>query len=182
MENFLSLESCVTSVEGEENKDLVREVMDMFATQVAPKLSLLRRGTIHNDVTKENLLIDTSSDKFKISGLVDFGDMRQSCLLFELANTIAAFINEDDVLLVSGYLLAGYQAFFPLPGLELDLLYDVVCARLCQVFLITSSREKESLDNEYLRKLLTDYSGKFKAWLSNSREDVVAFWRKVKLD
>jgi len=99
-----------------------------------------------------------------------------------LANNIAAFINEDDVLLVSGYLLAGYQAVYPLPGLELDLLYDVVSARLCQVFLITSKHEKECVNNEYLRKLLTDYLGKIKAWLSNSKADVVAFWRKVEFD
>ncbi|XP_020605362.1 hydroxylysine kinase-like [Orbicella faveolata] len=182
MEKFLSLESYVTSVEGEENKDLVREALDTFATQVAPKLSLLRRGTIHNDVNKDNLLIEMSSDKFKISGLVDFGDIRHSCLLFELANSIAAFINEEDVLLVSGYLLAGYQAVYPLPGLEFDLLYDVVSARLCQVFLITSNHEKECLNNDYLRKLLTDYLGKFKAWLSNSKADAVAFWRKVEFD
>lgn len=182
MENFLSLESYVPSVEGEENKVLVREVLDRFARQVAPKLSLLRRGVIHNDVNKENLLIDMSSDKFQISGLVDFGDIRHSCLLFELANSIAAFINEDDVLFVSGYLLAGYQAVYPLPGLEFDMLYDIVSAQLCQVFLITSNHEKECMNNEYLRKLLKDYLGKFKAWLSNSREDVVVFWRKVELD
>lgn len=182
MENFLSLESYVTSVEGEENKDLVREVLETYATHVAPKVSLLRRGTIHNDVNKENLLIDTSSDEFKISGLVDFGDIRHSCLLFELANNIAAFINEDDVLVASGYLLAGYQAVFPLPGLEFDLLYDVVSARLCQVFLITSNHEKECSNNEYLRKLLMDYFGKLKTWLSNCKDDVVAFWRKVEFD
>ena len=182
MENFLSLESYVPSVEGEENKVLVHEVLDRFARQVAPKLPLLRRGVIHNDVNKDNLLIDMSSDKFQISGLVDFGDIRHSCLLFELANSIAAFINEDDVLFVSGYLLAGYQAVYPLPGLEFDLLYDIVSARLCQVFLITSNHEKECMNNEYLRKLLKDYLGKFKAWLSNSREDVVVMWRKVELD
>ena len=183
MENFLSLEAYVPSVEGEENKVIAREVLGRFARQVAPKLPLLRRGVIHNDVNKDNLLIDTSSDQFKISGLVDFGDMRHSCLLFELANSIAAFINDDDdVLLVSGYLLAGYQAVYPLPGLEFDLLYDTVSARLCQVFLITSNHEKECLNNEYLRKLLKDYLNKFKAWLSNSREDVVVFWRKVELD
>lgn len=182
MENFLSLGSYVTSVEGEENKHLVCEVLDSYAAHVAPKVSLLRRGTIHNDVSKENLLIDASTDKFEISGLVDFGDIRHSCLLFELANSIAAFINEDDVLLVSGYLVAGYQSVFPLPGQEFDLLYDVVSARLCQVFLITSTHEKESLHNEYLRKLLTDYLGKFKAWLSNSKADVVAFWRKVEFE
>ena len=182
MENFLSLESYITSVEGEENKDLVREVLDTFASQVTPKLSLLRWGIVHNDVNKDNLLIDMSSDKFRISGLVDFGDIRHSCLLFELANSMAAFINEDDLLLVSGYLLAGYQAVYPLPGLEFDLLYDAVSARLCQVFVITSSHEKECVNNEYLKKLLTDYLGKFKAWLSNSKADVVAFWRKVEFD
>lgn len=179
MENFLSLESYVTSVEGEENKRLVREVLGRYATHVTPKLSLLRQGPIHNDVNKENLLISTRNGEFKISGLVDFGDIRHSCLLFEIANNIAAFIDEDDVLEVSGYIIAGYQSVFPIPGLEFELLYDVISARLCQVFLITSSHEKEYPNNEYLRKLLVDYLAKLKAWMSNSRDETIAFWRKV---
>lgn len=182
MENFLSLESYVTSVEGEENKRLVREVLGRYATHVTPKFSLLRRGPIHNDVNKENLLISSNNGEIKISGLVDFGDIRHSCLLFELANNIASFINEDDVLEVSGYIIAGYQSVFPLPGLEFDLLYDVVSARLSQVFLITSSHEKEYPNNEYLRKLLVDYLTKLKAWLSNSKDEAMAFWRKVQFD
>ena len=179
MENFLSLGSYVTSVEGEQNKSLVREVLSTYATHVTPKVSLFRRGPIHNDVNKDNLLINTSSDGFKISGLVDFGDIRHSCLLFELANNIASFINEDDVLVVSGYIIAGYQSVFPLPGPEFDVLYDVVSARLCQVFLITSKHEKECPSNEYLRKLLVDYLTKLKAWLSYSKDEAMAFWRKI---
>lgn len=146
---------------------------------MTPKISLLRLGTIHNDVTETNLLIDRTNGEFRISGLIDFGDMRYSCLLFELATAIASFTNEDDVLESSGYLIAGYQAVFPLPGLEFELLYEVVCARLCQVFLITSKQEKECPNNEYLRKLLMDYLAKLKAWLSNSRDEVMLFWRKV---
>ena len=149
---------------------------------MTPKISLLRRGAIHNDVNKGNLLIDTSSGEFKISGLIDFGDMHFSCLLFELATNIAAFINDDDVLAVSGYLIAGYQAVFPLPGLEFELLHEAVSARLCQVFLIASRQAKERTENELLTKVLVDFLAKLKAWLSISRDEAMEFWRKVELD
>ena len=182
MENFLCLESYITSVDGEQNKSFVREVLGRYASHVTPKVSLLRRGPIHNDINKDNLFIIKSNREFKISGLVDFGDMRHSCLLFELANTIASFIDEDDVLGVSGYIIAGYQSVFPLPGQEFDLLYDLVSARLCQVFLITSGHEKECPSNDYLRKLLVDYLTKLKVWLSNSKDEAMTFWRKVEFD
>lgn len=182
MENFLSLESYITSVDGEQNKSLVREVLGRYASHVTPKVSLLRRGPIHNDVNRENLLVIKSNREFKISGLLDFGDMRHSCLLFELANTIASFIDEDDVLGASGYIIAGYQSVFPLPVQEFDLLHDVVSARLCQVFLITSGHEKGSPRNDYLRKLLVDYLTKLKVWLTNSKDEAMTFWRKVEFD
>ena len=52
----------------------------------------------------------------------------------------------------------------------------VVSARLYQVFHIMSNHDKECLNNEYLRKLLTNYLGKFKAWLSNSEADDMGLW------
>ena len=84
------IESCVSSIEGEENKKLVRDVLDRFATSVTPKISLLRLGTIHNDLTDTNLLFDTNFGELRISGLIDFGDIRWSCYLFELATLCPA--------------------------------------------------------------------------------------------
>ena len=168
-------------MEGEENKSLVREVLDLFAKHVTPKFQFLRLGTLHNDVSDSNLLVDTSDGHFKITGLVDFGDMRYSFLLSELANTLASFLSEDHGLLDSGYILAGYQSIFPLPDLELDLLYYFVAARLCQVFLITSDHiaTTENPKNEYLEKLLVEYRAHLKVWCAYSKDDVEEAWRGV---
>ncbi|PFX18530.1 hydroxylysine kinase-like [Stylophora pistillata] len=179
IENLLSLKSHVSFVKGEENKKLVCNVLDRFAAHVTPKICLLRQGTVHSDLTETNLLFDTSCGELRISGLIDFGDIRWSCFLFELATAVASFTKEDDVLASSGYFIDGYQAVFPLTDLEFELLYDVVCARLCQVFLITSEKEREFPNNEYAKKLQTDYLRKLKAWSSNSRDEVMSMWRKV---
>lgn len=182
MENFLSLEEYIAFVKGEENKNLAREVLGRFATHVTPKFSLLRRGIVHSDVTGTNLLIDINDSSFKISGLIDFCDVRHSWLLFEIATTVASFIEEDDVLTSSGHLIAGYQSVFPLPGLEFELLYDFVSARLCQVLLITYKEAANNPENEYLNVTVKVYFANFKAWLKNSKDEVVKHWRKIGLD
>lgn len=179
VENFLCLEEYITSVKGEENRRLACEVLGRFATHVTPNLWLLRRGIIHFDISRTNLLIETRDDSFKVSGVIDFVDMRHSCLLFELACTLASFIDKDDVLVGSGHLVAGYQAAFPLPDIEFELLYDIVLTRLCQVFLITSKQESQNPENEYLSKTLVEYLGNLKAWLKNSKEEVVKYWRRI---
>ena len=181
MEKFLSLQEYITFVEDEDSKRLVREVMRSYATHVTPRLSLLRRGILHNDVSRTNLLLETKDNSFKISGLIDFGDMRYSCLLFELVNTVASFIGKNDVLVDSGHLIAGYQAAFPLLGMEFELLYDSVSARLCQIYLITSKEVKQNPENEHLRKTLMHYANNMKAWLRNSKHDAMKYWRDVGL-
>ena len=92
---------------------------------------------------------------------------------------MASFTKEDDVFVSSGYFIAGYEAVFPLTSQEFELLYDVICARLCQVFLITSEKENECPNNEYVKKLKMDYLMKLKAWSSNSRDEVMSVWRKI---
>ena len=181
MENFLSLQEYITFVEDEDSKRLVCDVMRRFATHVTPRLSLLRRGILHNDIARTNLLLETKDKSFKISGLIDFGDIRYSCLLFELVNTVASFINKDDVLVDSGHLIAGYQAAFSLPEMEFELLYDSVSARLCHIYLITSKEVRQNPENEHLVKTLMHYATNMKAWLKNSKDEAMKYWREVGL-
>ena len=180
--NFLWVEEYISFVKDEEIQSLIHKVLGRFKTHVSPKLPLLRRGILHNDITQTNLLINTSEGTFKISGVIDFCDVRHSCLLFEIAITVASFINTDDVLAGTGHLIAGYQAVFPLPDLEFELLYDIVSTRLCQVFVITSKEERDNLDNEYLRYTLEAYLSNIKAWLKHSRDEVMKYWRKIGLN
>lgn len=181
LENFLSLEEYITFVNDREIQSIIHRVMGIFKTQVIPKLSHLRRGIVHNDVTTANLLVDTTQGSLKISGLIDFGDIRHSCVVFELANALASFINEDQMLVDSGYLVAGYQAACPIPGLEFDLLYDVVLARLCQVVIITLKEQIKHPDNRYLNHTLEKYSANLTAWFKTSKDEVLKCWRKIGL-
>lgn len=181
LESFPSLQEYISVIEDEESKRLIRDVMARFTTHVSPKISFLRRGILHNDVSRTNLLIDEKDGNFKISGLIDFGDMCCSYLLFELAITVASFMNENDVLTDSGYIIAGYQAVFPLPGMEFELLCDSISARLSQVYIITAKEERENAQNKYLTKTLADFGVRMKGWLKYSKEEVMNYWRSIGL-
>lgn len=181
IENFLSLKEYLTFVKGEESNLLIRGVLGRFETHVIPKLSLLRRGILHNDVTRSNLVLDRSNDSFEILGIIDFGDIRHSCLLLEMVNTVASFIDENHVLIDSGHLITGYQAIFPLTDAEFALLYDMISVRLCQVCLITSKETSEYPENKHLQNLLMEYETKMRAWLTHSEESVLSYLESVGL-
>ena len=58
-----------------------------------------------------------------VYGIIDFGDLLHSCLVFELAINIAHIILfSPDPLTAAGHIIAGYNSVRPLPQKEFDLL------------------------------------------------------------
>lgn len=70
---------------------------------------------------------------YKISGILDFGDMNSGYYVFELAITIMyMMIEHPDPIQVGGPVLAGWESVFPLNQDEKDCLYLLVLSRFCQ--------------------------------------------------
>ena len=72
-------------------------------------------GVIHGDYNEQNIIVRDveerdEMDGYKISGIIDFGDMQRSCYVFEVAITIMYMMVESkivDPLEVGGHVLAG---------------------------------------------------------------------------
>ena len=107
----------------------VQSCIDDFELRVQPNLAGLRHQVIHADLNPDNVLV---SPEGRIAGVIDFGDMQRAPLVMEVAIT-AAYLRPDpagDVLSWIVPFVAAYHEDLPLRGEELDLLFDLIRARL----------------------------------------------------
>jgi Ser/Thr protein kinase RdoA (MazF antagonist) len=132
-------------------RDLARQTLDQFVSNVTPALNTLRTQVIHSDMNPDNVLID-AANTHRISGLIDFGDMVRSPLIMDLAIAAAYQLNEgDDPLSGALPMIAGYHAIRPLLDIEMELLTGLIRTRLITSLLIGSYRVTLFPENrEYL--------------------------------
>lgn len=73
------------------------------------------------------------NDGYKISGILDFGDMSDGYYVHDLAIAIMyAMIEHPEPTEVGGPVLAGWESVLPLNDAEKDCLYLLVLSRFCQ--------------------------------------------------
>ena len=126
---------------------IVSDFLQAFETWVAPRLTELRTSVIHNDANDYNVLADGEA----ITGIIDFGDMVRTHTVFELAITCAyALLEKDDPVTAVSPIISGYHQHHPLTELELELLYTLICIRLCTSVANSAMMKQQEPGNEYL--------------------------------
>ncbi len=101
--------------------------------------SLFFQGINHGDFNDHNVLVQPDESKiYKISGILDFGDLSSGYYVHELAITIAHMMTEHpNPIEVGGPVLAGWESVLPLNEAEKDCLYVLVLSRLCQAVVLS---------------------------------------------
>ena len=149
-----------TSRNKEGHAELLKHVYERFCEEVLPRLTALNKQTIHNDFNEANILtLPVKSGKgYRISGILDCGDVCYSYRVFEVAICMAYMMvimheagdSHSDAIHAVGHVLRGYQEIFPLSPDELDLIYWSVAARICQSLAISDHQMSLEPDNTYL--------------------------------
>lgn len=86
---------------------------------------------------------------YKISGILDFGDMSSGYFVFELAIMIMyMMIESTNPLEVGSPLIAGFETIHPLNADERDALYTLVLSRFCQSVVYARSAVLQQPENE----------------------------------
>jgi 4-aminobutyrate aminotransferase-like enzyme/Ser/Thr protein kinase RdoA (MazF antagonist) len=136
-----------------EHRRIAKEILTHLRDQTLPKLAALRSQLIHGDVHEHNLIL-TETTPPEIAGIIDFGDMIHAPLAVDLADTIADFaIDPTRIREVLTSIAGAYHAVTPLEDAEIDLLYDLVMARLLITPLTNAVRAKETPDEpNYMAK------------------------------
>lgn len=120
---------------------LVRRVLERFEREVAPRISGLPTGFVHQDANENNVIVDTSLPRPRVSGLIDFGDATHTVLCAEpaIAAAYAAF-GKDDPLNAMAQVVAGYHEQRQLCDEEFDVLFGMSLARLAASVSIAAAR------------------------------------------
>ena len=148
----------------DEDRANVQYFFERFETQVAPRLSQLRRSVIYADAHEDNVLVN---EKGQLSGLIDFGDALYSQTINELAIALAyALAPLPDPLGGARVFIGASQAVFSWQAKELDLLYDLIAARACITLLAAAEGRAEQPDHAYLQVSDQSASGFLQRWRS----------------
>ena len=133
----------------------VEAAIDDFEQIVAPLKAELAHQVIHADANPENVLACGGG-----IGFIDFGDIVRAPRCFEPGIAASYLrIDGDDPLALLRPFLAGYHAVAELEPTEVDVLYDLVRARLAtSITLLYWRLQDRPAGDEYRRKSLESES------------------------
>jgi 4-aminobutyrate aminotransferase-like enzyme/Ser/Thr protein kinase RdoA (MazF antagonist) len=126
---------------------LVEDVLDRFEERVAPRWPLLRAQVCHGDLNLDNVLLDNEG---RISGITDFGDINFTAQAADFAIALASLLRgrpAGDLFRAGRIAIDGYQSRIPLEPIELELLGDLVAARLAAIVTISAWRTERYPEN-----------------------------------
>jgi 4-aminobutyrate aminotransferase-like enzyme/Ser/Thr protein kinase RdoA (MazF antagonist) len=145
------LRPLLEEIESPERRALVTRALDRFEERVLPEWPRLRAQVVHGDFNLDNLMLD---EKGRLSGILDFGDCCHSALAADVAVALASYLRgrpPGDVFRVARIALDGFGSHLPLEPLELELLGDLVIARLAAIVSISTWRTRRFPENaEYI--------------------------------
>ncbi|CAG4972392.1 unnamed protein product [Colias eurytheme] len=137
-----------------EKLDLVEEVIEEFKYAVVPHLEELEKGVIHGDVNEMNVVVSpkpgASQTDYRVTGILDFGDIQYSYYVFELAITMTYTMLMSGDLRSGGIVLAGYCVNRRLPDMEYRLLKTLISARLVQSLTLGAYSIAQDPSNTYV--------------------------------
>jgi len=126
-----------------EHRRIVAQILTNLRDHTLPRLEGMRAQLVHADVHEHNLILGDKG----IAGIIDFGDMIHGPLVFDVANVIADFaLDPARLAVVPEAIVSAYHAVTPLEDGEIDLLFDLISARLLLTPLTNAVRRHETPD------------------------------------
>jgi len=153
----------------------IEAVIDHFADHVLPLLGDLRWQIIHNDANSSNVLV-AEDDPERIAGIIDYGDMIHAPLICDVSIAAAGISHHaDDPVSAICEVAAGFDGVTPIEAEEVDLIYDLVIARVASEILICTWRIANPTGPvEYLEDFVAKFWPAFDRILAAGRETVRA--------
>lgn len=135
------LEDRTIHIDDPEKRRLARDAIRRFG-EIASRGDGLRQQVVHNDFHFHNVLLDPA-DHDVVSGIIDFGDIVRTPLVYDLAIALSFQIAKDkQPLLHATDFLSAYHEINPLLPDEAALLIDLIDARNAMTVIISEWRSK----------------------------------------
>ncbi len=159
MKRTAELTRYVHHIGNKRTRDLVEQVLEEYLARVAPEVVNLRSQVIHNDLNPENVMVE-SNNHDRIAGVIDFGDMLRSPLIFDVG-VAASYLRQlsGNALEYVAPFIASYNAVTELLEVELAMLIYLVKTRLAASLTILHWRVSlRAEDDAYLKASLASES------------------------
>jgi len=133
----------------DDERSLVEHFENGYLSRVIPVQEQLRRGVIHNDANRENVIVNENASR--VIGIIDFGDMIHAWQVLEpgIAATYA-MLDQPDPMANAEALVRGYHQSMALTDTEIGLLFDLIGMRLCMSVCLCAHQQRLEPDNAYL--------------------------------
>jgi Ser/Thr protein kinase RdoA (MazF antagonist) len=145
LKHTLQLRRVLSDIEDRKQRKIVEVVLERFEDRVAPRLADLSAQIIHNDLTLDNVLVDTSH---RVSGIVDFGDLTHTALICDLAVALVSLMwGRSDPFEAAEAAISGYLSVREIEREEAEVIADLVAARLAALVAIAAWRVRRYPEN-----------------------------------
>jgi 4-aminobutyrate aminotransferase-like enzyme len=141
----------VASIPDGRRRQIVERVLDRYEKRVLPRYAYLPAQVVHGDFTLDNVLVD---ERGHVTGITDFGDLGFGTRAGDLAIDLCSIlrVGGEEPFRTARIAVDGYQSRIPLEDEELDLLGDLVLARLAALVAISAWRVERYPENaEYIQ-------------------------------
>jgi 4-aminobutyrate aminotransferase-like enzyme/Ser/Thr protein kinase RdoA (MazF antagonist) len=157
----------------------IEDVLDHMATNILPRLKKLRHQVVHADIDSNNTLTDPDRPD-NITGIIDFGDMVYAPTVVEVAIAAHDSVSSDDLTESLCAVVAGFDSVLPLEEEEIDLVYDLILARLAATATIIAWRKVMRPDQlDYIHESEVPCWETIEALLTRGRAQVRASLRRA---
>ena len=151
-----------------DQQEIASYFWDRFEKIIQPQLASLRTTVNYNDAHELNLLVDDQGESPTICGVIDFGDALHTHLVNELAIACAyGVMGLPDPLTAACEMTQGFHQVQPLKEDEVEVLFDMIAARLLITVASAAHNQQAEPDNVYLQVSAQP------AW------EVLQKWRKI---
>ena len=142
------LREIVFAIPNKPAQERVVELIDEFEATVRPMMGHLRSQIVHNDMGV-NTIVD-STDPDRVAGVIDFGDIAETAIIFDVAIAAAAHLGGDmGAAEAIGYFIKGFHRVRPLLGEEIALLPLLIALRMGMGLALASWHKHSQPDNPH---------------------------------
>ncbi|MHC2297948.1 phosphotransferase [Rhizobium mongolense] len=140
MKNAPALEAMLADLPASGGRAELTDWLTTFEDRVLPLVPSLRAQVVHNDLNSDNIVVDPNNTD-EIVGIIDFGDMVRTPVLFDVAVAAAYQLTDvDEPMAAVIDFVGGFHERRPLAASEVRLLFTTIVARMVMRIAITEWR------------------------------------------
>ncbi|HSU04574.1 MAG TPA: phosphotransferase, partial [Acetobacteraceae bacterium] len=178
LQHALHLRDAVFTIPDATARAEVTELLDKFETCVVPELRGLRRQVLHNDAGV-NMLVDPA-DPVRPIGVIDFGDIAETAVVFDVAIAAAAQPGPDmSASAAIGHFIGGFHSVRPLQPQEVSLLPLLVAVRMAMGLVLASWHRHSQPDNPHFGRVQTTIDQRLATMAEICRPEMTQVLRRV---